>query len=53
MVMSLHGMINQVMEIMRQITVTKQPLIVNSGAIYTLNGAPTLYLDDNRYLNTR
>ncbi len=35
-----------------QITAAKQPLIVNSGAIYALNGAPTLYLDGNRYLNT-
>ena len=35
-----------------QIIAAKQPLIVNSGTIYTLNGAPTLYFDGNGYLNT-
>ena len=30
---------------------SNQPLIVNSGTIYTLNGAPTLYFDGNGFLS--
>ncbi len=33
-------------------TASVNPIIINAGTIYTINGLPTLYFDGTRYLTT-